>query len=169
MDLSPIVDDLRRDFAAAAEIAGPEASAVADRLMASLDSSIRLALMDALSAAAEEITRELAPGAVELRLRGREPQFVVTAPGPLSVPAPPPPPMPPMPEGDESGTARISLRLPESLKTQVDAMAAAQVSSVNAWLVDAVARAVADLGDGQRRGRRSSHGDRSQRIQGWVR
>jgi hypothetical protein len=169
MDLTPIVEDLRRDFAATADVAGPEASAVAGRLMASLDSAIRLALLDALSTAAEEITRELAPGAVEVRLRGREPEFVVTPPTRLEPPAPPPPPPPPMADGDESGTARISLRLPESLKSQVDAMAAAQVSSVNAWLVDAVTRAVAGLGDNEPRGRRAGHTDHGRRIQGWVR
>src|SRR5580700_9543204 len=80
MDLTEHVESIRRQFAAAAEAGGDEAKAQAERLFAPLESAIRLALQDALAAAAEEITTELAPGSVELRLRGREPQFVVSLP-----------------------------------------------------------------------------------------
>src|ERR1022692_2063890 len=78
MDLRPYVETIHRQLADAAEAGGDEARALAERLAAPLDSSIRLALQDALGAAAEEITRELAPGSVELRIRGRNPEFVVT-------------------------------------------------------------------------------------------
>ena len=82
MDLTQYVENLRRDLAVAADAGGEEARALAERLSATLESAIRLMLLDALSAAADEITRELAPGSVELRLRAGEPDFAVTpAPG----------------------------------------------------------------------------------------
>ena len=109
----------------AAEASGEEARALADRLAAPLDAAIRLALQDALAAAAEEITVELAPGSVELRLRGRNPEFVVTPP-----PADPPADDAtwttrgagalPAADGDEGSVARINLRLPEHLKERIE-------------------------------------------------
>ena len=82
MDLAPYVSDLRSQLAAAAETGGPEARDLAERLTATLESAFRLALLDALSVATAEITQELAPGSVELRLRGRDPEFVVVLPTP---------------------------------------------------------------------------------------
>src|ERR1700748_2126546 len=80
MDLTPYVDKLSAELAVAAEAGGEDARALAERLTAPLDSAVRLALLEALSSAADEITADLAPGSVELRLRGREPSFVVTPP-----------------------------------------------------------------------------------------
>src|SRR5215469_5378988 len=84
MNLTPYIEDIHRQLAVAAAAGGEEAQALAERLAAPLDSAIRLALQDALAAAAEEITVELAPGSVELRLRGREPEFVISLPQPES-------------------------------------------------------------------------------------
>ena len=78
MNLTPYVENLRRQLAVAADAGGEDARALAERLTAPLESAVRLMLLDALSAAADEITRELAPGSVELRLRSGEPDFVVT-------------------------------------------------------------------------------------------
>src|ERR1700758_5614627 len=80
MDLTPYVSKLSADLAVAAEAGGDEARSLAERLIAPLDSAVRLTLLEALSAAAGEITRDLAPGSVELRLRGLEPSFIVTPP-----------------------------------------------------------------------------------------
>src|SRR5438128_10902039 len=80
MDLRLYVENIHRQLAVAAEAGGDEARALAERLVAPLDAAIRLTLQDVLVAAAEEITCELAPGSVELRLRGRDPEFVVTPP-----------------------------------------------------------------------------------------
>ena len=87
MDLTAYVARLREELAGAAELGGTDARALAERLTAPMESAFRLALLDALSAAADEITRDLAPGSVELRLRGGEPGFVVTPP-PSDTPAP---------------------------------------------------------------------------------
>src|SRR5918992_2367302 len=108
MDLTTYVEKLRGDLAVAADAGGAEARALAERLAAPLDSAVRLMLLDALSAAADEITRELAPGSVELRLRSGEPGFVVT-PAPADEPLEPQVEPPPPPEADEGASARINL------------------------------------------------------------
>src|SRR6185436_7423500 len=95
MDITPYVESLRHDLAAAAEAGGDEAKAAAERLALALDPAVRLALMDALSQAAAEITSELPQGSVDVRLRGREPEFVVDVPTmPMQASASPAPPMP---------------------------------------------------------------------------
>ncbi|MGW4830083.1 Arc family DNA-binding protein [Amycolatopsis japonica] len=145
MDLTPFVDTVRRELAVAAEAGGAEASALAERLTAPLASAIRLALLDALSAASDEITRDLAPGSVEVRLRAGEASFAVTLPAveqaAPAAPAAPVAPEQPLPD-EEGATARINFRLPENLKTRVEEAAAAQGRSVNAWLVRAASAAL---------------------------
>ena len=142
MDITPYVESLRHDLAAAAEAGGPEAKAAAERLALALDPAVRLALMDALSQAAAEITAELADGSVDVRLRGREPQFVVdvpTVPMPAAAPTPPGPPAPEDAEDDEDGAvARITLRLPESVKYKAEELATKGGHSLNSWIVNVV-------------------------------
>ena len=114
MDITPYVDSLRRDLLAAAEAAGPEARAAAERLTFALDPAARLALMEAISQAAAEITAEMPAGGVDVRLDGRELAFVVARPaGRPAPPAPPPPPPAGAEEAEEEGgIARITLRHP---------------------------------------------------------
>jgi hypothetical protein len=163
MDLTPYADRVRDELAVAAEAAGPEARALAERLTAPLDSAIRLTLLEALSAAADEITRELAPGSVELRLRGGEPEFaVIPAPSEDATPVAPEPP--PAADADEGATARINLRLPEHLKAGIEQAAGRERLSVNAWLVRVVA---ASLAQGDRPRERPARGGQS--YTGWVR
>ncbi|WP_183100424.1 pilus assembly protein HicB [Nocardioides pelophilus] len=145
MDITPYVDSLRRDLLAAAESAGEEARQIAERLGYALDPSARLALMEAISQAASEITAAMPAGSVDVRLDGRDLDFVVqapqaTAPAP---PLPPPPPAPPVP-GDEEGLARITVRMPESIKVKADEAAAAAGQSLNTWLVNLVRSATSD-------------------------
>jgi hypothetical protein len=169
MDLTPYVENLRRDLAVAADTGGEDARALAERLVAPLESAVRLMLLDALSTAADEITREVAPGSVELRLRSGEPDFVVT-PAPADEPAEPaeePAPPPASPDGDEGATARINLRLPEQLKAGVEQAAARERLSVNAWLVRAAATAVARDDPDRRPPQRG--GRLGESFSGWVR
>jgi hypothetical protein len=140
MDLTPYTEQLRRQLAVAAEASGDEARALAERLTAALESATRLMLLEALSAAADEITVEVAPATVELRLRSGEPEFVVTAP-PADEPAEP---TAAPADAEEGATARINLRLPEQLKAGVEQAAGRERLSVNSWLVRAVAAAVAN-------------------------
>jgi hypothetical protein len=157
MELQPYVDAVRHELGIAAAAGGPDATALAERLTAPLDSAIRLALLEALSDAAEQITRELAPRSVEVRLRGRDPEFTVS-PGIEESHEP----AAAVPETDEDGgTWRVTLRMPESLRSPVEAAARAEGQSVNAWLVRAVAAALS--------GRRHSRVITDQHFSGWVR
>ena len=145
MDITPYVDSLRRDLVAAAEAGGDEIKQAAERLALALEPSARLALMEAISQAAAEITTEMPSGGVDVRLSGRELDFVVQG-GPPAGPTPPAPPAPPTPEEmeEEGGLARISLRIPESVKARAEEMAARSGHSLNTWLVNVVRAATRD-------------------------
>ena len=168
MDLMPYVERLQRDLAVAASAGGEDARALAERLAAPLEAATRLVLLDALSAAAGEITSELAPGSVDLRLRAGDPEFVVTptARADDTVSASDDVNVAPATEPDEGGTARFSLRLPEQLKPRVEAAAAQAGLSVNAWLVRVVAGAV-ERGEASGRAERS-RSSLGQSFRGWV-
>ncbi len=145
MDITPYVDTLRRDLLAAAEAGGDDLRHAAERLTYAIDSSARLALMEAISQAAAEITVELPEGGVAVRLNGRELDFVVdVAPARLTAPTPPPPPAPPGASDEDEGLARISLRIPESVKARAEQKAAAAGHSLNTWLVNVVRAATND-------------------------
>src|SRR5262245_19630743 len=161
MELQPYVDAVRHELAVAAAAGGQDAEALADRLTAPLESAIRLALLEALSEAAEQITRELAPGSVDVRLRGRDPEFTVSPGMDEGADLPDVPVVAPESE-DDGGTWRVTLRLPEHLRARVDAAARGDGLSVNGWLVRAVTAA---LGGNPRRGR----GDSGKQFSGWVR
>jgi HicB family len=136
MELTPYLESLRADLAAAAAPGGPETTRAAELLGHSLEASARLALLEALSDAAAEITTRLHDATVEVRLRGRSADFVVTqAAAEPDVAAP----APTLETGD---LTRLTLRMPEALKTHVEQAAAAEGISVNAWLVRAVAAAM---------------------------
>lgn len=186
MDLTRYIDNLRREVSVAAEAEGEEGRLLAERLVTQLSSALQLTLLEALSDAAGEITRELVPGSVELRLRGLEPGFVVTLPPedrayeseadaedlkhalsngtasmhPESLPL----------GGEGSGTARINFRPPEYLKTRIEEAAGRERLSVNAWLI----RVVSSMLEGDERGRPERRAPRSgalrqvQRYTGWV-
>ena len=166
MDLSRYVENIREQLTATAAAGGEEAREPAARLVASLDAALRLALQDALAAAAAEITLELAPGSVELRLRGRDPEFVVT---------PPPAEMAPEAgttwsapvEDEDGGVTRINLRMPDRLKARVEEAAAAGGLSVNSWLVRAAGAALDRPAPDPRRPARAPQGGK--RYTGWAR
>jgi len=164
MDLTPYIENLRRELSVAADAGGEDAHALAERLTAPLESAIRLMLLDALSAAADEITRELAPSSVELRLRSGQPDFVVMA-APAAAAGEPPPDVPSLAPPDEGATARINLRLPEQLKTGIEQAASRERLSVNAWLVRVAAAAIAPHDD---RPSRQRGGRIGQSYTGWA-
>ncbi len=172
MDLTPYVDTLRRELAVAAEAGGDQARELAERLTAPLESAARLTMLNVLSAAMDEITRDLAPGSVDVRLRGLDPDFVVTLP-PTDDGAPAEPAAPveshsaaAPADGDEGGTARVNLRMPAHLKARAEEAATREGLSVNAWLVRAVSAAV----DGGARPRATQQAHTiGQSITGWVR
>ena len=188
MDLRPYVEAIHHQLMVAAEAGGDEAKVVAERLTAAVDSTVRLALQDALVAAAEEITFELAPGSVELRLRGRDPEFVVRLPaGFTGEPSEAEPSgagrdhagaaegpadlatrsgTPADADADEGGMARVNLRLPDQLKARAEQAAANERLSLNAWLVKAVTATVDRAGPTRRDGTATAG---HKRYVGWAR
>lgn len=175
MDLTPYVDHLRRELAVSAEAGGDEARALAERLSAPLESAARLTLLNVLSAAMGEVTRELAPGSVDVRLRGLDPEFVVTpppAPEPVGeaqeTVAAPAAAVPSAAEADDGAMVRINLRLPAHLKGRAESAAAAEGLSVNAWLVRAVSVSLDGGGRASAPGRGKDAGGRGG-FTGWVR
>ncbi|MDQ0092744.1 toxin-antitoxin system HicB family antitoxin [Paeniglutamicibacter psychrophenolicus] len=169
MNISRYVKNLQNQLSAAAQASGDEAQTVAERLAPTLDASVRLLLLEVLSDAAAEITTDLAPGSVDVRLRGADPEFVVTAP-PSSLDSadhesPRADPSLPEPGQDaDSATSRLTLRLPEGLKAQVEAAAAHEGLSVNTWLVRAVS-ATLNIPPGVAAQRQKNSGHR---FTGWV-
>jgi hypothetical protein len=172
MELTQYVENLRRELTTAAEVGGEDARALAGRLLPPLDAAVRLTLLEALSAAAEEISAELAPGSVDIRLRGGTAVFVVTPPpvaaaddteaGPGEV-------LLPVAEGDDDTMLRINLRLPANLKALIEDAAAGGGLSVNAWIVRAAAAGLANEGRRATRpaaGRKPSRPDRPDRLVG---
>ncbi|WP_182111459.1 MULTISPECIES: toxin-antitoxin system HicB family antitoxin [unclassified Actinotalea] len=170
MDLTPYVDDLQHRLVVAAGAGGDDARRLAERLTAPLDAAVRLVLLDVLSAAAGEITAEIAPGSVDVRLRGGAPELVVTPPA-ATVPAAPPPVVASAPDGDApdaGSTTRTTLRLPDHLKAQVEVAAARDGISVNTWLVRAVATAL-ESSAAPATQQASSTPRGASRLTGWVR
>lgn len=174
MQLDQHLERLRDRLSMVAGSEREEEARAAQRLLASLDDSVRLMLLDVLAAAAAEITRELAPGSVELRLRGSEPEFVVSTPSmaPTRTAADSVPLDAESPVGGEAAAGdvavtRINLRLPEQLKTRVEQAAEREGLSINAWLVRAVG-AVVERGRSGAAGETSSAQGR-QSYTGWGR
>ena len=167
MELEPYLSGIREQLVVVSEADGPEAQALAARLAAAFEPAVRLAMLDVLSAAAAEITAEISPGSVEVRLRGREPELVVTAPVAGSTEPDPEPEQRPYLVADDSATARINLRLPQDLKDRVEEAARAGGVSVNTWLVRALAAVVSrgPIGDPGR----TPTGAGRQSFNGWVR
>jgi hypothetical protein len=171
MELDRYVADLRGHLAAAAESGGEDVRAVAERLSAALDAPARLMLLEALSDAASEITRELAPGAVDVRLRGRDPELVVSRPaGTEFAEAAPASDLAAASAltadaTDDTATSRTTLRLPDQLKARVDKAAAEDGLSVNSWLVRAIAAGLEPKN--RRTAKRESRSGNN--FTGWVR
>jgi hypothetical protein len=168
MNLDPYVEAVQRQLAAAAETGGDEARELAARLAAALDSAVRLALQDALASAVNEITLELAPGSVELRLRGRDPEFVVILPADDSPDRADQQLLPPSSgsETDEGAVARINLRVPPRLKMRIEAAATAAGLSINTWLMRVAAHAAEGTRGDTREERPSRDGEH---YRGWAR
>jgi hypothetical protein len=145
MDLDRYVTELQTQLAAAAENGDADARAVAEQLGATLDAAVRLMLLGVVSDVASEITREIAPGSVDVMLRGRDPHLVVTRPEASETDAASPStpevaaPAEPL---DDTVTSRTTLRLPDRLKARVEQAAAEEGVSVNSWFVRAIAAAL---------------------------
>ncbi len=160
MELSQHIEGLRRELESLTRFAPDEVSRLAGQLAEALDSSVRLTLLDVLSAAAAEITEQLDATVIDLRLAAGEAEFVVTSVRSQSDTTPA------EPTADDAGTARVTLRLSEALKARIEAQAAATGVSVNSWLAHAAIRALDEPGS-KPGGRNSASTGR--RITGYAR
>jgi predicted HicB family RNase H-like nuclease len=137
MDLTPYLDRLRADLNQTAAAGDDQVRAGAERLTAALEAALRLNAMEMLSEAAAEITGSMRTGSVETRLNGREIDFVVTQP--LDEPR-----VAPEEDADEGELARITVRLPESIKTRAEELANRAGGSLNTWIVNVLRAATRD-------------------------
>src|ERR1700756_623541 len=131
MQIDGLIQALREDLERVAALGDEQTARAADLLSVAIEASLGRRIQDALAEAALELNEQLDSAHVELRVAGRDLQLVLvredgTAPEPA----------------DEAFSARITLRLPESLKERVETAAAREGASVNTWLVQALQRAV---------------------------
>ena len=143
MDLTPYVDRLRQELLAVTDAAAPEVRAAAERVTMALDPAVRMTMLELLSQAAAEITTLVPSGSVDVRLRGREAEFVVDVPPPppqFSTPGPEDAGQASdLPEGEtDTDVVRITVRMPESVKVRAEELAAKSGRSLNAWIVTAL-------------------------------
>lgn len=130
MQIEGYVQALREDLARVAALGDESTARAAELLAVALESSLGRRLQEALGEAALELSGQLESGRVEVRIAGGEPELVLVRDE-----------AEPAPEADEAHTARITLRLPESLKQRLEAAAAREGVSVNTWLVHVLSRA----------------------------
>ena len=149
MQLDSHVQAIQQELAAAAARGDDEAAEAARRMGEAIAATLHLHLLDLLGEAALEITGQIDPGRVEVRLAGRDPELVV-----ISDEAPNTSQL----GFGEEASGRITLRLPESLKAGIEAAADREGISTNAWLVRTIARTLE-----QRPPRKSRN-----RMQGYV-
>ena len=142
MQLQRYIDALKADLTAVAELGDDATAEAAGRITLTLQASVGLRLLDALSEAVLELNEKLPSGHVEVRLAGQDPSFVYVSDEP-EAPAPS--------AGDEVFSARITLRLPEALKTSVEEAAAKEGMSVNTYIVRALSRPGFGFSGGQTR------------------
>jgi hypothetical protein len=138
MDMSEYVATLNRELANITRFAREDVAQAAEMLSEAMESSVRLTLLEVLSAAADEITTRLDDTVIDVRLSGSDADFVVT----MTAPEPEPAPGPAETADASEDMARVTLRISEPLKARVERAAAASGISVNAWLVRAVSQAL---------------------------
>ena len=138
MDLSAYLTQLREDLTTAASAGDDQTRQTAAVLSAAIEPAARLAIMNAMSDLAAEVTTQLDGQVVDVRLDGRDVRVVVTGSGhehaePSGESTPPPPPL-----GDSGDVSRITLRLLEQIKSQAEQAASTQGVSLNTWMAQAV-------------------------------
>ena len=132
MQIDGYVQALRDDLIRVAAVGDESTARAAELLAVALESSVARRLQEALGEAALELSSQLDSGRVEVRIAGGDPELVLVKDDDGAVAEP----------ADEAFTARITLRLPESLKQRVESAAAREGASVNTWLVQALQRAL---------------------------
>lgn len=150
MNLTIVIESLRDDLQSVADLGDERAAQIAQRLGSVLGANLRLKVFDLLSQAALEVSSKLPSGHIEVRLAGQEPELIFVDDTPADASS-----------TGEDLSARISLRLPESVKAAAEKAADRDGVSTNAWLVRAIARATESRGPTHSTGKRLSGYGRS--------
>ena len=133
MEIARFIESLESDVAAVAAVGDEQTRAAAERVLQAIRGSVGLRLLDALGEAALEVSAQLPSGHVEVRLSGQDPTLVYVGEEEA----------PPEPAAEDGLTARITLRLPETLKASIEVAATREGISVNSWLVRALTKGAA--------------------------
>jgi hypothetical protein len=142
MDLTPHLEAIRSDLEST--LGADEAlTAALERMARPLEASLHLRLLDVLGDGALELTEQFPTGHAEVRVSGTDARLVYVGA--------PDAPAPPHTAEDDGGTARLTLRMPDALKTAVEEAADAIGVSVNAWLVQAAQTALGRASEQRRR------------------
>jgi hypothetical protein len=144
MQAEGYVEAIRDDLARVAALGDEPTARAADLIAVALEASVRRRLQEAVTEAALELTGQLPHGRVEVRLVGGDPELVYVDDPPGNTHG----------VAEEALSARLTLRLPESLKSRVESVAAADGVSVNTWVVQALSRVLErrpSAGSGRRR------------------
>ncbi|MFN3865357.1 MAG: toxin-antitoxin system HicB family antitoxin [Demequina sp.] len=161
MDMARHSEQLRQQLEATAAASTPKAQETARQLATAVDPAARLMIVEALSEAAAEISREIAPASVDLRVRGTKVDFVVTAPEQTDEDHAAATAAQAQAASVGADTTRTTVRIPEPLKRRAEAAAAEEGVSLNSWLVRAVSLHL-EPGPRSRRGRAAA------RFAGWA-
>ncbi|PKW19466.1 toxin-antitoxin system HicB family antitoxin [Saccharopolyspora spinosa] len=138
MDLSPYIEQLREDLSSAASAGDEQTRQTAAVLSGAIEPAARLAIMNALSDLAAEVTTQLDGQVVDIRLDGRDVRVVVSGGATPPTVDDQAEPLPPPPSGESGDISRITLRLLEEIKTQAEQAAVSQGVSLNTWVAQAV-------------------------------
>ena len=160
MELEPYLTGLREDLVKATALSDDSTRDTADRLLVALEPALRLRFIEALTDAAASLTVELDGDLVELKMAGRDPVWRVQRQHSVDAAEPT---LTPPPEDADEGTARITLRLPEGVKTRAEAAADQGGTSLNAWIVAAVRAQLTPAPGGRGPGVRTAR-----RVTGWA-
>jgi HicB family len=153
MQIDGYVQALREDLVRIAAVGDESTARAAELLAVALESSVGRRLQEALGEAALELSGQLESGRIEVRVAGGDPELVyVPDDDSLARSAEP---------ADEAFSARITLRLPESLKNRLETLASAHGLSVNTLIVQVLARGAEP--------RTSSGGGARRRLTGYGR
>ncbi len=117
------MSQIRLDLATLAHLGGPDLENAVERLVDPFELALRARFLEALTVMAAELTVDIESGRIETRLDGDTVSLAY------------------LPDTEVvTGTnqeldARVTLRMPESLKSRMESVAAADRVSVNTWLL----------------------------------
>jgi len=137
MQTAQFIEALQADLRELAQLGGDELVQAAHRLEGAVKQSATLRLIDALTQVALEVSSQLPNGHLDVRLSGQDPELVYVEEEGEE----------PQAQAAEDGlAARVTLRLPDSLKVALEKAAEAEGVSLNTWLVRVLQRSISSGG-----------------------